>query len=139
MTTTGKNWIMIFGPKNDGTYVVEFRTAEGETLGISIPGSEAKVIRHLGAHVLRAVRAGRSVRNLWRAHVFPYCSPHSDDSPLYAHRRATPEPRRRSRQLLWRTSPLITRRTSIQDTLKFKNWILANGCISVPSFLKTAI
>ena len=28
---------MIFGPKADGTYVVEFRTAEGEALAISIP------------------------------------------------------------------------------------------------------
>jgi hypothetical protein len=27
MTTTGKNRIMIYGPKNDGIYVVEFRTA----------------------------------------------------------------------------------------------------------------
>jgi hypothetical protein len=26
---TGKNRIMIFGPKDDATYVVEFRTAEG--------------------------------------------------------------------------------------------------------------
>jgi hypothetical protein len=46
MTTTGKNRIMIYGPKNDGTYLVEFRTAEGEALAISIPGSEAAVIRH---------------------------------------------------------------------------------------------
>jgi hypothetical protein len=38
---------MIFGPKTDGTYVVEFRTATGESLAISIPGSEAAVIRHL--------------------------------------------------------------------------------------------
>jgi hypothetical protein len=30
MTTTGKNLI-----KTDGTYVVEFRTVEGETLAIS--------------------------------------------------------------------------------------------------------
>jgi hypothetical protein len=44
---TGKNRIMIFGPKDDGTYVVEFRTAEGETLAISIPRTEAAVIRHL--------------------------------------------------------------------------------------------
>jgi hypothetical protein len=44
MTTTGKNRIMIYGPKND--YLVEFRTAEGEALAISIPGSEAAVIRH---------------------------------------------------------------------------------------------
>jgi hypothetical protein len=27
MAMTGKNRIMIYGPKNDGTYVVEFRTA----------------------------------------------------------------------------------------------------------------
>jgi hypothetical protein len=43
MTTTSKNRIMIFGPKNDGTYVVEFRTAEG---AISIPRTETAVIRH---------------------------------------------------------------------------------------------
>jgi hypothetical protein len=35
MTTTGTNRIMIFGPKSDGTYVVEFRTAAGEALAIS--------------------------------------------------------------------------------------------------------
>ena len=28
----GNNRIMILGPKSDGTYVVEFRTAGGETL-----------------------------------------------------------------------------------------------------------
>jgi hypothetical protein len=37
---------MIYGPKNDGTYIVEFRTAEDEALAISIPGSEAAVSRH---------------------------------------------------------------------------------------------
>ena len=46
MSTTGKNRIMIFGPKDDGTYVVEFRTAQGEALAISIPRSEVHVIRH---------------------------------------------------------------------------------------------
>jgi hypothetical protein len=40
MTTTGKNRIMIFGPKDDGTYVVEFRTSEGDVLAISIPRTE---------------------------------------------------------------------------------------------------
>jgi hypothetical protein len=35
MTTTGKNRIMIYGPKNDGTDIVEFRTAAGEALAIS--------------------------------------------------------------------------------------------------------
>ena len=39
MTVTGKNRIMILGPKNDGTYVVEFRTADGEALAISIPAA----------------------------------------------------------------------------------------------------
>ena len=43
---TGKNRIMIYGPKNDGTYVVEFKTDAGEALAISIPRTEAAVIRH---------------------------------------------------------------------------------------------
>ena len=34
---TGKNRITIYGPKADGSYVVEFRTAEG------IPRTEAAV------------------------------------------------------------------------------------------------
>ena len=46
MAMTGKNRIMIYGPKDDGTYIVEFRTAAGEALAISIPRSEASVIRH---------------------------------------------------------------------------------------------
>jgi hypothetical protein len=43
---TGKNRIMIYGPKDDGPYVVEFRTAEGDVLAISIPRTEAHVVRH---------------------------------------------------------------------------------------------
>jgi hypothetical protein len=43
MTVAGKNHIMIFGPKDGGTYVVEFRTAAGETLD---PEDRATVIRH---------------------------------------------------------------------------------------------
>jgi hypothetical protein len=46
ITPDGKNRIMIFGPKNDGTYVVEFRTSEGDVLAISIPRTETAVIRH---------------------------------------------------------------------------------------------
>ena len=46
MTTTSKNRIMIHGPKADGTYVAEFRTAAGEALAISIPRTETAVIRH---------------------------------------------------------------------------------------------
>jgi hypothetical protein len=44
MTATGKNRIMIFGPKDDGTYVVEF--SADEALAISIPRGETAVIRH---------------------------------------------------------------------------------------------
>jgi hypothetical protein len=46
MTMDGKNRIMIYGPKEDGTYVVEFKTAAGEAMAISIPRTEAAVIRH---------------------------------------------------------------------------------------------
>ena len=46
MSTAAKNRIMIYGPKNDGTYVVEFRTAEGDVPTISIPRTETAVIRH---------------------------------------------------------------------------------------------
>jgi hypothetical protein len=42
MTTTGKNRIMIFGPKTDGTYVVEFRTAASRWRS---QRSEAAVLR----------------------------------------------------------------------------------------------
>ncbi len=34
---TNVNRIMIYGPKNDGTYIVEFKTADGEALAISVP------------------------------------------------------------------------------------------------------
>ena len=46
MTTAGKNRIMIYGPKEDGTYVVEFKTAAGQAMAISIPRTEAEVVRH---------------------------------------------------------------------------------------------
>jgi hypothetical protein len=46
MTTNGINRIKIYGPLDDGTYYIEFKTAAGEALAISIPGSEAAVIRH---------------------------------------------------------------------------------------------
>jgi hypothetical protein len=46
MPMTGKNRIMIFGPKPDGTYVVEFKTAAGEALAISIPRGETAVLKY---------------------------------------------------------------------------------------------
>jgi hypothetical protein len=41
-----KNRIMIYGPKTDGTYVVEFRTADGEALAISGPAGETRVLKY---------------------------------------------------------------------------------------------
>jgi hypothetical protein len=43
---TAKNRIMIYGPKDDGTYVVEFMTSKGDALSISIPRNETAVIKH---------------------------------------------------------------------------------------------
>jgi hypothetical protein len=57
MTETMKNRIMIFGPKADGTYVVEFRTAEGEALAISIPqGAASRFFEHSSIIVLLLFR-----------------------------------------------------------------------------------
>jgi hypothetical protein len=43
---SGQNRIMIYGPENDGTYIVEFRAADGETLAINVPASETRVLKH---------------------------------------------------------------------------------------------
>jgi hypothetical protein len=55
---TRKNRIMIYGPKGDGTYVVEFMTADGDVLAISIPSTEAHVIRHFQERMPDGMRAG---------------------------------------------------------------------------------
>jgi hypothetical protein len=41
-----KNRIMIYGPKNDGTYIVEFNAADGDALAISVPPGETRVLKH---------------------------------------------------------------------------------------------
>jgi hypothetical protein len=41
----GQDRIMIYGPKEDGTYVVEFRTSGGDVLAISIPRTETPIMR----------------------------------------------------------------------------------------------
>jgi hypothetical protein len=40
MTMDGKNRIMIYGPKEDGTYVVEFKMAAGQVFVLSIPSTD---------------------------------------------------------------------------------------------------
>jgi hypothetical protein len=43
--------ITIYGPKGDGTYVVEFKTAAGETLAISVPSGGTAVLQHFQARM----------------------------------------------------------------------------------------
>jgi hypothetical protein len=43
---SGRNRIMIYGPRNDGTYIVEFETADGEALAINVPVGETRVLKH---------------------------------------------------------------------------------------------
>jgi hypothetical protein len=55
---SGKNRIMIFDPKADGTYVIEFRTAKGEALAIFGAARRDRRLAALpSAHALRALRA----------------------------------------------------------------------------------
>jgi hypothetical protein len=42
----GKNRITIYGPKPDGTYIVEFKTADDDSLAISVPASETRVLKY---------------------------------------------------------------------------------------------
>jgi hypothetical protein len=49
--TTAQDRMTIYGPKADGTYIVEFKTATGEALAISIPRTEAAVIRRFQARM----------------------------------------------------------------------------------------
>ena len=46
--------ISILGPRDDGTYVVEFRTAAGERLAISVPETKATVLKHFQAETAEA-------------------------------------------------------------------------------------
>ena len=51
MAMKGKNRIMIYGPKSDGTYLVEFRTSNREALAISVPAGETRVLKHFQERV----------------------------------------------------------------------------------------
>ena len=46
-----KNRIMIYGPKSDGTYVVEFRMSDGEALAIRGPAGETRILKHFQARM----------------------------------------------------------------------------------------
>jgi hypothetical protein len=48
---SGQDRIMIYGPKSDGTYIIEFRMADGESLAISVPAGETRVLKHFQARM----------------------------------------------------------------------------------------
>src|SRR2546430_9015492 len=62
---------MIYGPQDDGTYVVEFRTADGDALAILIPRRGARDPALPRANAVWTVRPLRSYVTLtardWRA------------------------------------------------------------------------
>jgi len=66
---TAQDRITIYGPKDDGTYIVEFWTAEGDALAISIPRTEAAVIRHFQAKMPYGWCRRRLQRFSWSIHV----------------------------------------------------------------------
>jgi hypothetical protein len=44
--TTPQNRIMIFGPKQDGSYWLELLQADGQSFVLSVPASESAVPKH---------------------------------------------------------------------------------------------
>ena len=63
----GQDRIMIYGPKSDGTYIIEFRMADGESLAISVPAGETRVLKHFR----RACLTGWSCRTFREAKTAP--------------------------------------------------------------------
>ena len=47
--------INIRGPKEDGTYVIEFEKANGEMFSISVPASEAAILRYFQAKMPQGI------------------------------------------------------------------------------------
>jgi hypothetical protein len=45
LKSAGMNRIMICGPRNGGTYIIEFKMAAGEALAISVPAGETRVLK----------------------------------------------------------------------------------------------
>jgi hypothetical protein len=83
MNTTGKNRIMIYGPKSDGTYVIEFRTAAGEALAVPIPRTKAGVIGHFQERMPYRLFV-RTFREELCPNAFPKWTDEGDDKAGHA-------------------------------------------------------
>jgi hypothetical protein len=65
----GLHRIRHYGLFTNGDRIVEFRTAAGEALAISIPRTETTVIEHFQERMPYGLFVpGRSLRNIYRAH-----------------------------------------------------------------------
>ena len=65
--TTAQDRMTIYGPKADGTHIVEFKTATGEALAISIPRTEAAVVRHFQAKMPYGLVIWRQRSRTWKS------------------------------------------------------------------------
>ena len=43
---SGRNRIRIYGPRSDGSHIVEFKTADGGGVAINVPVGETRVLKH---------------------------------------------------------------------------------------------
>jgi len=59
--------LSIYGPKADGTHIVEFKTATGEALAISIPRTEVAVVRHFQAKMPYGLVIWRQRSRTWKS------------------------------------------------------------------------
>jgi hypothetical protein len=53
--TSGQDCISIHGPGDDGSFVIEFKAANGQFLAISVAASEADVLLHFQARMPRGI------------------------------------------------------------------------------------
>ena len=69
----GQDRIMIYGPKSDGTYIIEFRMADGESLAISVPAGETRVLKHFQARMPYGLVVPDVPRGTFGAPVYFLC------------------------------------------------------------------
>ena len=64
---------MIYGPNSDGTYIIEFRMADGESLAISVPAGETRVLKHFQARMPYGLVVPDVPRGTFGAPVYFLC------------------------------------------------------------------
>ena len=67
--TTPQNKIEILGPKSDGAYWLELRNSDGQSLVVSVPASEASVLKYFQRLMPYVIVVPDDPRMGWVAHV----------------------------------------------------------------------